>query len=345
MVSIIRSLAALAAVVIIGTIGYSIIEGWTFIDSLYMTIITISTVGYAEIKPLSTAGQIFTIILILGGVGTVFYILTSLVRYVLEGELGFRMGRRRMETKIKKLHDHFIICGFGKVGKAIADTLNAQGTSFIVIDHSPECVEKAQEAGYLVIQEDAATDDNVLRTAGIGRARALITALGEDADNTYITLAARQLNPELPIIARANNVEARKKLKLAGANRIVSPDAIGGHRMAMLALRPEAVEFVETVILGTKQELLIEEIEIGEKSTLIGSSVKQIQEQFPGVVILALRKDDATLITSPKPNTIVRKTSSLVAFGTSEQLMSIEGCCQKRQTAAKPTKTASIFSM
>jgi voltage-gated potassium channel len=250
-----------------------------------------------------------------------------------------------METKIKKLHDHFIICGFGKVGKAIADTLNAQGTSFIVIDHSPECVEKAQEAGYLVIQEDAATDDNVLRTAGIGRARALITALGEDADNTYITLAARQLNPELPIIARANNVEARKKLKLAGANRIVSPDAIGGHRMAMLALRPEAVEFVETVILGTKQELLIEEIEIGEKSTLIGSSVKQIQEQFPGVVILALRKDDATLITSPKPNTIVRKTSSLVAFGTSEQLMSIEGCCQKRQTAAKPTKTASIFSM
>lgn len=185
--------------------------------------------------------------------------------------------------------------------------------------------------------------DDVLRSAGIARARTLITALGDDADNTYTTLAARQLNPELPIIARASNAEARKKLVMAGANKVVSPDAIGGHRMAMLALRPEAVEFVETVILGDKQELLIEEIEIGEKSSLIGSSVKEIQERFPGVVILALKKDDVTLVTSPKPNTIVRKASSLVAFGTSEQLQSVEGCCQQRQTATKPVKTAPAF--
>jgi len=243
-----------------------------------------------------------------------------------------------MEAKIKKLHDHFIICGFGKVGKAIADTLATQGTSFIVIDRSPECAEKARDSGYLVIQEDAATDDDVLRSAGIARARALITALGDDADNTYTTLAARQLNPELPIIARASNTEARKKLVLAGANKVVSPDMIGGHRMAMLALRPEAVEFVETVILGAKQELLVEEVEVGEKSSLIGSSVKQIQEQFPGVVILALKNEDATLVTSPKPNAIIRKGGSLVAFGTAEQLNSIEGCCQQRDTTAKPLK-------
>ena len=230
-ISIARSIAALAAVVLGGTIGYRVIEGWPWIDSLYMTVITIATVGYAEIQPLSSAGQIFTIILILGGVGTVFYILTSMVKYILEGELGFRMGRQRMEAKIKKLHDHFIICGFGKVGKAIADTLAAQGTSFIVIDRSPERAEKARNGGYLVIQEDAATDDDVLRNAGIIRARALITALGDDADNTYTTLAARQLNPELPIIARASNSEARKKLELAGANKVVSPDAIGGNRM------------------------------------------------------------------------------------------------------------------
>ena len=248
-----------------------------------------------------------------------------------------------METKIKKLHDHFIICGFGKVGKAIADTLAAQGTSFIVIDRSPECAEKARDVGYLVIQEDAATDDDVLRSAGIARARALIIAFGDDADNTYTTLAARQLNPKLPIIARASNTEARKKLELAGANKVVSPDMIGGHRMAMLALRPEAVEFVETVILGTKQELLVEEIEIGEQSSLINSSVREIQERFPGVVILALKKGDATLVTSPKPNTIVRKSNSLVAFGTSEQLRSIEGCCQQRQTEFKQVKTASAF--
>jgi len=337
-ISIARSIAALAVVVLGGTLGYMIIEGWPWVDSLYMTVITISTVGYAEIHPLSATGRIFTIILILGGVGTVFYILTSMVRYILEGELGFRMGRQRMEAKIKKLHDHFIICGFGKVGKAIADTLATQGTSFIVIDRSPECAEKARDSGYLVIQEDAATDDDVLRSAGIARARALITALGDDADNTYTTLAARQLNPELPIIARASNTEARKKLVLAGANKVVSPDMIGGHRMAMLALRPEAVEFVETVILGAKQELLVEEVEVGEKSSLIGSSVKQIQEQFPGVVILALKNEDATLVTSPKPNAIIRKGGSLVAFGTAEQLNSIEGCCQQRDTTAKPLK-------
>lgn len=342
-ISIARSVAALAAVVLGGTIGYRIIEGWSWVDSLYMTVITIATVGYAEIQPLSTTGRIFTIILILGGVGTAFYILTSLVRYILEGELGFRMGRQRMQAKIKKLQDHFIICGFGRVGKAIADTLATQGTDFIIIDRSPECVEKARESGYLVIQEDTATDDDVLINAGIAKARALITALGEDADNTYTTLAARQLNPKLPIISRASNAEARKKLELAGANKVVSPDIIGGHRMAMLALRPEAVEFVETVILGTKQELLVEEIEIGEQSSLINSSVREIQERFPGVVILALKNKDSTVITSPKPNAKVKQASSLVAFGTTEQLKSIEGCCQQSQTVLKPTKMASAF--
>lgn len=326
---IIRSIAALVAVLLGGTIGYRFIENWPWIDSFYMTVVTITTVGYEEIHPLSMAGRIFTIALILGGVGTVFYILTNLVRYILEGELGFRMGRQRMEAKISKLQNHYVLCGFGRVGEAIAATLKEQESDFVIIDRSEECAKKAMEAGYLVIHGDAAGDDEVLKRARIDKAKALITALGEDADNTYAVLAVRQLNPTLPIIARASSEEARKRLHLAGASRVVAPNTIGGHRMALLALRPQAVEFVETVMLGRGQELLIEEIEIGNASPLVGTSIKELQERYPGVVILALKRDDGTLIATPKLNAVVPKASSLVAFGTLEQLQFIEGCCQQ----------------
>ncbi len=200
----------LLLVLIAGTIGYRIIQGWTFLDSLFMTVITISTVGYSEVHPLSQAGRIFTIFLILGGVGTAFYILTSLVRYMLEGELGIRMGRQRMESKISKLHDHFILCGYGRVAEAIASSLKGHQTDFVVIEKTSENADKARRAGVLVIHDDATTDE-VLRRAGIDKAKALIAAMGDDAANTYATLAARQLNATLPIIARASNLEAQKK--------------------------------------------------------------------------------------------------------------------------------------
>ena len=239
-----------------------------------------------------------------------------------------------MEARIAKLQNHYVLCGFGRVGEAIAATLTEQEAHFVVIDRNEECARKAREAGYLVIHDDAAGNDEVLKRARIDKAKALITALGEDADNTYAVLAARQLNPTLPIIARASSEEAQKRLHLAGASRVVAPNTIGGHRMALLALRPQAVEFVETVMLGRGQELLLEEIEVGEESPLVGSSVKEIQERFPGVVILALKKEDGALEATPKPTTIVPKLGNIVAFGTLEQLQSIEGCCQQRKTAS-----------
>jgi voltage-gated potassium channel len=329
--SLIRGVGILLFIIVIGTIGYRIIEGWSFIDSLYMTIITISTVGYGEVHSLSTAGRIFSIALILSGVGAVFYILTMLVQHILEGEFGIRMGRQRMEAKIKRLKDHFILCGYGRVGQAVANAFTQRRAEFVVIEITQENADKARQAGFLTIQDDA-TKDEVLRRARIDKAGALITALGDDADNTYTTLAARQLNPTLPIIARANNVEAQKKLQLAGAHRVVAPETSGGERMAMLALRPTTVEFVETVLLGREQELLIEEIEVSEDSPLVGSAIKQVEERFPGVRILALRDKDGVLTPNPNPNATIKKDSSLAAFGTTEQLMAIEGCCQPRGT-------------
>jgi voltage-gated potassium channel len=243
---LVRGLGALLLIVVAGTIGYRIIEGWPFLDSLFMTITTITTVGYAEVHPLSRAGQIFTIFLILGGVGTAFYILTSLVQYMLEGEFGIRIGRQRMEAKIRRLSNHFIVCGYGRVGQAIANILRQQGVKLVAIDRDREVVNKAQRAGYLIIHGDA-TKDESLKQSRIDSARGIIIALGDDADIIYTTLAAKELNAMLPIVARANNEDAEKKLLQAGAHRVVAPEIIGGARMARLALRPQAVEFIEAV--------------------------------------------------------------------------------------------------
>jgi len=319
----------------IGTIGYNIIEGWSFIDSLFMTVITISTVGYDEIYPLSRAGQIFSIVLIISGVGAFFYIITTLVQYTIEGQFGIRIGRQRMEAKIKKLHNHFILCGYGRVGQAISGILKQQAIKFVVIDHDAESVNKAQNADCLTILADA-TKDEALKQAMIDEARGIITAFGSDADNTYVTLAARELNSTLPIIARASSSDAERKLRQAGASRVIAPETIGGHRMARLALRPAAVEFIETILFNQKQELLVEEIETYESSPLIGSTIKQIEERVPGTRVLALRKQDGSLVPNPNPTIIIEKGSSLTVFGTTKQLQALEGYCEPCEAAPEP---------
>ncbi len=332
-----KGLGVLLLVVIAGTLGYRFIEGWSFLDSLYMTITTITTVGYSEVHPLSTAGRIFGIFLILCGVGTAFYILTSLVQYMLEGELGIRIGRQRMEAKIRKLNNHFILCGYGRVGQAIANILREQEAKLVVIDRDREYINKAQEAGFLTIHDDA-TKDETLKQARIDSARGIIIALGDDASNIYATLTAKELNATLPVVARANNEEAQRKLRQAGADRIVAPEAIGGARMARLAIRPQAVEFIETVLFGREKQLLVEEIEASQGSPLVGSSIKEIEEQFAGIRILALKEKNGVLIPNPGQHATVSNESSLTAFGTIEQLRSIEECCQPNKLKSKAVK-------
>lgn len=324
---LLRGIIALIVVLIAGTLGYHFIEGWSILDSLYMTVTTLSTVGFREVHDLSTAGRVFTIILIFVGVGTLFYLLTNLVGYFVEGEFGIRIGRRRMENKISRLNNHFVICGFGRVGEAVARSLVQEGNDFIVIDTREDCYNRAQKDNYLAIMGDA-TKNDILAQARIDKARGVIVAFGDDASNLYAIMAARELNPTVPIIARANSEDAAKRMKLAGAEHVIAPEALGGQQMARLAVRPTAVQFIETVLASRGEELIIEEIKASSDTSIIGSTVKQIEDRFPRIKILALKSEDGTITLNPAPDTVMEKSHSFTAFGPLAQMQNLEGCCQ-----------------
>lgn len=321
----IKWIFTLIALLLFGTLGYIIIEKWPWFDALYMTVITIVTVGYSETHPLSTNGRIFTMILSFVGVGTAFYILGGMVQATLEGEFGM-FRRRRMEAKIKGLKDHYILCGYGRVGEAIASTLKDQKTDFVVVELNLNNYTRAVQQDLLAIMDDA-TNHDVLRRAGITRAKGLITAFGDDAYNTYAVLTARELNPRLIIIGRASNSDAAKRLKQAGATQIILPEVIGGQQMARLALRPSTVQFIETVLAGKDSEYLVEEIYVSEQSSLIGSSIRAVEERFPGIRILAIRNRDGSLDINPALSREIIAGLHLTAFGTMQQLRPVEECC------------------
>jgi voltage-gated potassium channel len=322
---VIFGILALVIIIAAGTAGYMIIEDWTVFDSLYMTIITITTVGYGEVHPLSESGRIFSIFLILGGMGGAFYALTGIIQYIIEGNIVTLLGRRRMENKIVQLRGHYILCGFGRVGEEIANILNEEDVPFVVIDNRAECKTRADKAGYLYIEGDA-TNDEVLKSAGIENARGLITALGSDIDNTYITLSARGMYPSLFITARASDAAAEAKLKRIGANRIVSPNNIGARRMAMLALRPTVVDFLDTISSRHGPELQMENVAIGDNSTLEGKTVSDIK-QTSRAIILAINKKNGKLLANPSDEETVYAGDSLIIMGTSAQLSSLEAIC------------------
>ncbi len=313
---------AFIIIVAIGVIGYEVIEGWSFLDSVYMTITTITTVGFREVHPLSDAGRIFSIFLIIGGVGGALYILTTIMGYLIEGQFGITMGRRRMKNKIAKLKKHFILCGYGRVGEAIALTFSEEGTPFVVISKDEEHVAKAEKEGYLAILGDATSDD-VLEEAGIKQAYGLVSAVGSDTDNTFITLSARETRPDLFIEARSSKPESEGKLRRAGANRVISPHAIGGRRMAMLALRPAVVDFIDTVTYGRGRELQLETVDVVSSSSLIGQTVGQAKGKA-SITVLAMRKEDGTLIANPPDEGIIEEGDRLIVIGTKQRLGTLE---------------------
>ena len=316
----------LAAIVAAGTAGYALIEGWGFLDALYMTVITITTVGYMEVHELSPAGRIFTIMLLVGGVGGALYTLTAIVQFIVEGKLGTTLGRRQMKNRIANLKDHFILCGYGRVGHEIARVLAEEGAPFVVVDKDKEAIAHAEMDGRLYMLADAA-DETVLKEAGIGRARGVIVALGNDADSTYVTLSARQLKSDLFIEARASTAEAENKLRRAGASRIVSPYAAGARRMAMLALRPDVVDFMD-IVSYRGQELEIETLTIGESSSLIGRKIAEVRKASQAAV-LALTRLDGRLVTNPSDDEVLQKGDRLIALGTREQVRTLEDYCER----------------
>jgi voltage-gated potassium channel len=321
-----RGIIILASIIAAGTIGYMLIEGWTPLDSIYMTVITVSTVGFGEVHPLSEAGRIFTIILIIGGVSGALFVFSALIDYVIEGRMGIARRKRHMKAKIAELKDHFILCGYGRVGEEVARIFTEEGVPFVTIDSRPENIALAEEQGYLCLLGDA-TSDKVLLEAGIERARALVAAVGSDVDNTYIVLSARGMRPDLFIEARASTKEAEAKLKTAGANRIVAPNSIGARRMALLAIRPTVADFIDTVSFRRGRELQMENIVVPDSSPLVGQTVASIRQQSRAN-ILAINRKSGKLLTNPGDEESIELGDRLIIMGTAEQLTTLESLCE-----------------
>ncbi len=293
-----RVLMMVAALVALGTIGYRIIEGWSLRDSLFMTIITISTVGYNEVAPLSGRGEVFSMILIVLGVGSAGYTFSILTDYIVAGELRGALRRQRMARDLAKMNDHYIICGYGRVGQNVVDGLLANRFQIVVIDGSHDRVDDLEELDVNYVIGDA-TDDSVLSEAGIERASGLCMCLPSDADNVFTILSARTLNSDLYIVSRCNAVESEHKLRMAGANQVINPYRITGSRMAAQLLHPGAVEFLDVVMRQGELELRIEEIVIGSDSSLEGQTLGEAHVRAnTGVNVLAVRRADASLHTN-----------------------------------------------
>jgi len=311
-------LLALLFVIVGGTVGY-VLLGFGVLDALYQTVTTITTVGFREVQPLKAAGQIFTIVLILVGVGTALYTFGVLLESLIEGHLRDLIGRRRMDRNIAGMTDHVIICGWGRVGRATARYLANAGDDVIVVDRSEE---RLATVPYPTVHGDV-TDDDVLRRAGIERAKALVAALETDSDNLYVTLSGRVLNPSLTIIARARTDSSEAKLERAGANRVVNPQRLGGDRMAAFATQPHVVEFLEVVMHDGSLEFRLEEVTVTPGSSLAGRSIREAHiRDTTGALLLALRHG-SEFLTNPPPETVIQPGQVLIAIGTGEQLASL----------------------
>ena len=318
---LVQVLILIGFIISFGTAGYIFIEGWSFLDSLYMTVITLSTVGYREIRELSDAGRWFTIILIIGGVGTMLYALSTGARFMLEGELQEIYGRRRLEKKMKELKDHYIICGYGRMGKIIVKELKDERVKFVVIEKDPVIHEK-EEA--FVIAGDA-TQDEILKEVGIERAKGLITVLSTDAENLYVVLSAKGLNPHLFIVARAGEEGSEQKLLRAGADRVISPYHIGGLRIAHTVLKPAVVDFIELATKSGNIDLQLEEITIPDLSDYSGLSLDQCGfGKELGVIIVGIKKPTGDMKFNPTYLTLIEPGDTLIALGEVSKLKVLE---------------------
>ncbi|MEW6583014.1 MAG: NAD-binding protein [Actinomycetota bacterium] len=310
----------LAIAVVYGVAGYMLID-YTFVEALYQTAITLTTVGYREVRPLGTGGQLFTISLLLIGVSAVFAGIAIFAETLARGELGVLLRSRRVQKRIRSLDDHYIICAYGRVGRAAVSEFQRVGVPFVVIDTDERLAPLLEEKGVPYLIADP-TDEEILRHVGIDRARGLVCAVDSDTTNVFIALTARSLNPGLTIVARAARPETVDRLQRAGADRVVSPYALSGSRMALLSLRPSVVDFVDMVTVAP--DLRLDEIMIHPGSPLDGRTVGDAVNGHPGTVIVALKKPEGRLIPSPAPDTLLQAGDLAVALGPRDVLEGME---------------------
>jgi voltage-gated potassium channel len=305
-----------------------VIEGWSAWDAFYMTTISVTTVGYREVHELSRAGQAWTTLVLFAGVGTLFYTASTVLALVVEGGIPAHLHQRWFKRMLQDIENHFIICGYGRIGSVIAEEFRNQGVPYVVIDRSPERVHEVLEHGGLAVEADASNEE-VLRRVGIQRARGLIAAVGTDAENVYTVLSARVLNPGLFIIARVESENAEPKLKRAGADRVISPYELGAIQIAATALRPAVVDFMRLATSSTRLDLAAEQIEIASGSPFPGRTLREanLRETF-GVLIVAIKRADGRMKFNPDPDDRLNEGDQLVALGTPAQLKALEDAAE-----------------
>ena len=323
------ALSILLTISIIGTFGFHFIEGWSFVDSFYTTIATLSTVGYGDFSPDTTAGKFFTVFVIIFGVGMMFYTLVLLAETFLEGRVRNLLGRGKLEKIIEKMNNHYIICGGGRIGFLICHELMAGKMPCVLIDNNPEVIQKAQDEGFIYCKGDA-TQDKVLIAAGIKRAKGIVCVLPTDAENLYIILTAKELNQKIYIMARSEEEESEHRLLRAGADRVMSPYTLGGVRMAMAILRPAMLDFIEITTSRQSLELRMEEIPICKESPFISKTLEDsgIRKRF-GLIIVAVKKDSGKMTFNPMANYIIEEGDRLIAMGEDDNVKQFAQSCLK----------------
>lgn len=316
--------AAIAVTLLVGTVGFVAIEHYSPFDAFYMTLYTISTVGYAELHPLSFAGRVFNSFLIFFGVATMFFAIGAVTQTAIELELNQFFGKRRTKNMIDKLRDHFIVCGFGRVGRGAAEELLRAEVPFVIVDSTEERVTRALRRGMLAVLADA-TRDETLREVGITRAKGLIATLASDADNLFVILSAKSLNAELQLSARVAEEETEQKMRRAGADFVFAPYNITGHRMAQAMLRPHVAQFLDFATKDAGLNVVIEQVRVADTSEFSGRSLAQLQlRRELGVIVLAIRREDGTMNFNPPADALIRCGDHLIAMGEQESLRRLE---------------------
>lgn len=327
MSSIKSSILILLAILVMGTIGYMGIEGSSFLDGLYMTVITITTVGFQEVMPLGNSGKIFTIILIFVGVSFVLYVFGRITEAVVEGGLRKAFGRINMDKKLARLHEHYIVCGYGRIGKVICQSLHDKKKPFVVIENNPEEIKEINRQGYMFVEGEAA-DDETLMKAGVKYAKGLIAVVSSDAENVYITLSAKELNRALFVMGRTTGKEgAETKLLRAGADKVISPYYIGARQMANMLLKPTVVDFLDLTVHAGDLGLRMEELSVPEKSRYVGLTLMEsgIRKDYDIIVVAIKRRgDDAKMIFNPSHLTQIEAEDIIILLGESANINRFE---------------------
>ena len=306
-----------------GTAGYMIIEGWDIFDAVYMTVITISTVGYGEVHEISRIGQLFTVFLVFAGVGFCIYVAGSVVQFMVEGQIRTILGRRRLDKKINRLKNHYIICGYGRIGSVLCKNITRKPIDLVVVEKNQDISHIMDEDGVLYITGDAA-DETILIRAGIKRAKSLIAVLATDIDNVFLVLTARQLNPDIYIIARASHEEAKSKLQAAGANKVESPYDIGAVSMAQRILRPTVTDFLDHAFDYKRKDIHMEELFVSASSNLVNVMLKDsgIRQNY-NLIIIAIKKSDGSMLFNPSFESVIKAGDTLIAVGETANLQKL----------------------